>query len=64
MIECEECENWFHSKCVGKTGSEIKKLENFYCPRCEKQLEKKNSKEVGKKNSCFKRFFFKGGFRS
>ncbi|KAM3278961.1 hypothetical protein ACQJBY_046327 [Aegilops geniculata] len=34
MIQCEECSDWFHPACIGKTIKEAKKLENFTCEGC------------------------------
>ncbi len=38
MIECFNCNIWFHQKCVRLSNAELKRLEteqnNFICPRC------------------------------
>ena len=42
MIECEECGNWLHTKCVGLTRSSAKFFP-FICPHCIKDLFKRLS---------------------
>lgn len=47
MIQCEECTDWFHPACIGKTIKEAKKLEHFSCESCaaEKRRRLKESSE-------------------
>ncbi|KAL8461521.1 hypothetical protein ACS0TY_032850 [Phlomoides rotata] len=32
MIQCEECEEWYHPHCVGMTIEQVKQLDRFVCP--------------------------------
>ncbi|KAM0924612.1 hypothetical protein ACQ4PT_004586 [Festuca glaucescens] len=41
MIQCDDCSDWFHPACIGKTIKEAKKLENFSCESCAAENEKK-----------------------
>ena len=34
MVECEECEDWFHPECVGHTQASAARLKRFTCPQC------------------------------
>ncbi|XP_019451665.1 PREDICTED: chromatin remodeling protein EBS-like [Lupinus angustifolius] len=34
MVQCEECMDWYHPKCLGMTIEEAKKLELFVCSEC------------------------------
>ncbi|KAL5705615.1 hypothetical protein ACHQM5_023898 [Ranunculus cassubicifolius] len=34
MVQCENCEDWFHPACIEMTAEEIEKLDNFLCPGC------------------------------
>eukprot|EP00301_Raphidiophrys_heterophryoidea_P011525 c17649_g1_i1.p1 GENE.c17649_g1_i1~~c17649_g1_i1.p1 ORF type:complete len:487 (+),score=65.07 c17649_g1_i1:84-1544(+) len=63
MIGCDECDDWFHSRCVKIAPSAAKSLERYVCPRCTKKKSQmkrkaeaiadygKDNKEVSKK-SC------------
>ncbi|XP_057764975.1 chromatin remodeling protein EBS-like [Salvia miltiorrhiza] len=31
MIQCEECEDWFHPGCINRTIEEVKQLDRFDC---------------------------------
>lgn len=35
MIQCEECENWFHFACIQLDPSEASVIKAFYCDVCE-----------------------------
>ena len=44
MIGCDECENWFHPKCLEKLGIDISQITNiadfpFSCKECNKKKE-------------------------
>ena len=49
MIQCEECVNWFHFKCVGISAKEASKIEKFVCQKCSKQ----NQQEIEQKVRIF-----------
>ncbi|KAK0522125.1 Transcription factor bye1 [Tilletia horrida] len=34
MVECSECEDWFHLKCVGLTKRAVDRLASYTCPTC------------------------------
>lgn len=34
MIECDECNDWLHGKCVGVSIREAADIEIYICPRC------------------------------
>ncbi|CBQ68026.1 conserved hypothetical protein [Sporisorium reilianum SRZ2] len=34
MISCEQCQDWFHTKCVGMTQKAAKKLDEYVCESC------------------------------
>ncbi|CDS00623.1 hypothetical protein [Sporisorium scitamineum] len=34
MISCEQCQEWFHTKCVGMTQKAAKKLDEYICEAC------------------------------
>jgi hypothetical protein len=34
MVECEECEDWFHPECVGHTQASAARVKRFTCPQC------------------------------
>ncbi|KAK7244216.1 hypothetical protein RIF29_39035 [Crotalaria pallida] len=35
MVQCDDCEDWYHPACVGTTIEEVKKTDNYLCPECE-----------------------------
>ncbi|WVF67639.1 hypothetical protein IAT40_002397 [Kwoniella sp. CBS 6097] len=35
MIECGECNDWFHFSCIGMTDDEAEKIHKYVCPGCE-----------------------------
>ena len=39
MINCEYCDKWFHSKCVGITRSQERKITAYQCKNCEGEEE-------------------------
>ena len=48
MIQCDKCENWYHTKCLGIAPEEVQKIgENvWFCPKCEKSdVESKKDSE-------------------
>ena len=51
MIECDNCRNWYHTKCLEFTDESFKKYagngKEWYCPKCkeEDKKKKKNSEE-------------------
>ncbi|CAD8168626.1 unnamed protein product [Paramecium pentaurelia] len=36
MIQCDECENWYHLDCVELQDQDITKIDKYLCPRCNK----------------------------
>ncbi|XP_024385626.1 chromatin remodeling protein EBS isoform X1 [Physcomitrium patens] len=34
MVQCENCKDWFHPKCVMLSSEDIKNVKNFHCPDC------------------------------
>jgi hypothetical protein len=34
MIQCDQCEEWFHGRCVGVTVEEAQRLDGYVCPPC------------------------------
>ena len=34
MINCENCDNWFHDECLGLSEKEIMNINEFYCIEC------------------------------
>ena len=35
MIQCDECLDWFHGKCVGITEDRAQEIDTYLCPMCE-----------------------------
>lgn len=36
MVQCEQCEEWFHTECVGIRKSYVKNVKEYYCVACSK----------------------------
>ncbi|CAK69940.1 unnamed protein product (macronuclear) [Paramecium tetraurelia] len=36
MIQCDECDNWYHLDCVELQDQDITKIDKYLCPRCNK----------------------------
>ena len=34
MVECDGCNQWYHSKCVHLTKKEAKTCTNWFCQQC------------------------------
>uniref|UniRef100_A0A1I7YJE2 CXXC-type zinc finger protein 1 n=1 Tax=Steinernema glaseri TaxID=37863 RepID=A0A1I7YJE2_9BILA len=34
MIQCDECQMWYHCDCMNITRTMAKKIEHYYCPKC------------------------------
>ena len=34
MINCQQCQNWFHDECLGLTEAVIANITDYYCPTC------------------------------
>ncbi|TMS37898.1 hypothetical protein L596_004736 [Steinernema carpocapsae] len=34
MIQCDECQMWYHCDCMEITRTMAKKIEHYYCPKC------------------------------
>lgn len=35
-ICCDKCQDWFHGKCVGILQSEADFIDEYICPKCQK----------------------------
>lgn len=42
FIQCKECFEWLHRRCVSLVPSLVKKIEIFYCKRCATRKNKQN----------------------
>ena len=47
MIECEDCEEWFHYECV--VIKEVSEPKDWYCEKCIEKKEKKSEKPKKRK---------------
>ena len=36
MMQCEQCEEWFHTECVGIRKSYVKNVKEYFCVACSK----------------------------
>src|SRR5437763_487056 len=34
MIECDNCDEWFHGDCVSISREESQMVDKYYCPNC------------------------------
>jgi len=34
-ICCDQCQDWFHGRCVGVTSAEAESIGEYICPQCE-----------------------------
>lgn len=34
MVQCDQCQVWFHLECVGLTEMDAKRLDDYFCPAC------------------------------
>ena len=34
MVQCDQCDGWFHGECVGVTNQEVADLDQYICPSC------------------------------
>lgn len=39
MLQCEVCERWFHTECVGIRKSYVRTILAYFCPGCCKRYE-------------------------
>ena len=37
MIQCDECQEWFHGRCVGVTQTEALSIDKYFCPFCKQR---------------------------
>ena len=49
MVQCNNCQEWYHIRCVNISKTKAKKLEEFICPNCTSQ-----SQQHGEEVSSFK----------
>ncbi|KAK7317727.1 hypothetical protein RJT34_02194 [Clitoria ternatea] len=45
MVQCEDCEDWYHPACVSMSDEEAKKIENFICSECSSHDDEKTSQD-------------------
>jgi len=50
MIGCDNCDGWFHARCVNITVAEAERLVHFICPPCKAKRKRKDSKAEKKKS--------------
>ncbi|KAL1801814.1 hypothetical protein ACET3Z_030461 [Daucus carota] len=41
MVQCEDCSDWFHPKCIDMTIEDAQKIEHFFCQNCLSEAQKK-----------------------
>ena len=63
MIECDNCRNWYHTKCLEFTDESFKKYagngKEWYCPKCkEEDNESNKNSEEGMVFGLFEVFVF------
>ena len=48
-ICCDKCQDWFHGKCVGILPSEADYIDEYVCPKCQKNdsINFANTKSLG-----------------
>ena len=34
MIQCSDCNEWFHGECVGVTEKDADQTEDYFCSTC------------------------------
>ena len=34
MVQCDQCDGWFHGECMGVTTQEVADLDQYICPAC------------------------------
>jgi hypothetical protein len=34
MIQCDDCQEWYHGKCVGIAAAQGRNIEKYHCPTC------------------------------
>jgi hypothetical protein len=39
MIACDECNEWFHGKCVNVTRQQASKVDRYICPTCRRKAK-------------------------
>ncbi|XP_074647332.1 nucleosome-remodeling factor subunit BPTF-like [Tubulanus polymorphus] len=44
-IGCDQCQDWFHGKCVGISKAEADRIDIYICPRCKKSNKKAAEKD-------------------
>ncbi|CAG8701251.1 6435_t:CDS:2, partial [Cetraspora pellucida] len=50
MIECDNCDEWFHGACVKISSEESLMVDKFYCPNCTEERAAKMKLLLSKKN--------------
>jgi len=50
MIGCDNCDGWFHARCVNITVAEAERLGHFICPPCKARRKRKESSKDRRKD--------------
>ena len=41
MIQCDDCDEWYHGSCVDITPSDALNIDRYRCRDCQQRLQKK-----------------------
>ncbi|KAF9105607.1 hypothetical protein BGX27_009553 [Mortierella sp. AM989] len=52
MIQCDGCDDWFHGDCVGVAEKDSKKVDKYYCKRCEDKGRHASGKKTCIREPC------------
>eukprot|EP00026_Physarum_polycephalum_P016532 Phypoly_transcript_17456.p1 GENE.Phypoly_transcript_17456~~Phypoly_transcript_17456.p1 ORF type:complete len:184 (+),score=49.05 Phypoly_transcript_17456:203-754(+) len=48
MVQCDQCKEWFHGRCVHITQEQVDKLSRYYCATCKRR---RNERGIQEKNT-------------